>query len=91
MGYMGGSAFAMANSLMEGYILPSPVNLKRLTLQELRDLQFEIEKLLRDLRGIIPDQSDTLALQKRNQRLLKLQQTQVVISSFAALRARGRA
>ena len=41
MPYMGGSAFAMANSLMEGYTLPSPPNLKRLTVEEMRELLFE--------------------------------------------------
>lgn len=91
MAFMGGSAYAMANSLTEGYLLPSPVNLKRLTTGELRELQFEVEKILRDLRGVIPDQADTLALQKRNQRLLRLQQALSVIASFASLRARGRA
>jgi len=91
MAFMGGSAYAMANSLAEGYLLPSPVNLKRLSLAELKELQFEIEKLLRDLRGVIPDQADTLALQKRNQKLLRLQQAVSVISNFASLRARGRA
>lgn len=91
MAYMGGSAFSMANSLMEGYIIPSPMNLKRLTTEEIRALQFEVEKLLRDQRGIVPDQSDTLALQKRNQRLLKLSQAQSVISNMLSLKVRGRA
>jgi hypothetical protein len=90
MAYMGGSAFAMASSLMEGYLLPSPVNLKRMTIEELRELRFEIEKLLRDQRAIVPDQMDTLALQKRNQRLLKLSQAQTVLHNFISLKARGR-
>jgi hypothetical protein len=91
MAFMGGSAYSMANSLMEGYIMPSPLNLKRLTLDEIRTLQFEVEKLLRDQRGIVPDQMDTLALQKRNQRLLKLSQAHTVINNTLALKARGRA
>jgi hypothetical protein len=91
MAFMGGSAYAMANSLMEGYVLPSPVNLKRLSIEELRELQFEVEKLLRDLRSVIPDQTDTLALQKRNQKLLRLQSAQSVVINFSSLRARGRA
>jgi hypothetical protein len=90
MSYMGGSAFAMANSLMEGYLLPSPTNLKRLTTEELRELVFEVEKLLRDQRAIVPDQNDTVALQKRNQRLLKLSQSQTVIQNYLALKIRGR-
>ncbi len=91
MAFMGGSAYSMATSLMEGYIIPSPMNLKRLTTEEIRALQFEVEKLLRDQRGIVPDQSDTLALQKRNQRLLKLSQAQSVISNLLSLKVRGRA
>lgn len=90
MAYMGGSAYAMANSLMEGFILPSPVNLKRLTVDEMRELGFEVEKLLRDQRAIVPDQSDTLSLQKRNQRLLKLSQAQSVLHNYLALKIRGR-
>ena len=91
MAFMGGSAYSMANSLMEGYLLPSPVNLKRLTIEELRELHFEVEKLLRDQRGIVPDQSDTLALQKRNMRIMKLSQAQSVIANFTQLRAKGQA
>lgn len=90
MPYMGGSAYAMANSLMEGYLLPSPTNLKRLTTEELRELVFEVEKLQRDQRAIVPDQTDTLSLQKRNQRLLKLTQAQTVIQNYLALKMRGR-
>lgn len=91
MPYMGGSAFAMANSLMEGYTLPSPPNIKRLTVEEMRELLFEIEKLLRDQRAIVPDQNDTVALNKRNQKILKLSQAQVALNNFLALRAKGRA
>lgn len=90
MAYVGGSAKAMANSLMEGYILPTPVNLKRLTLDELRALALEIEKFLRELRSIIPDQSDPLALKKRNQRVLKLSQTRTVLANAIQLKAKGR-
>ncbi len=90
MPYMGGSAYAMANSLMDGYILPSPVNLKRLTVEELRELGFEVEKLLRDLRGQVPDQADQQALMKRNQKLMKLQSAQNAISSYLQLKIRGR-
>jgi hypothetical protein len=90
MAYMGGSAYAMANSIMEGFILTSPVNLKRCSLEELRELQFEIEKLLRDMRSLVPDQNDTLALQRRNQKLMRLQQAVGVITNFAQLKARGR-
>ncbi len=89
MAYMGGSAYAMANSLMEGYLLPSPTTLKRLSMDELRALQFELEKLAKEQRSQVPDQNDTVALQKRNQRILKLNQAAMVINNFLQLRQKG--
>jgi hypothetical protein len=90
MAYVGGSAASMANSLMEGYMLPSPTNLKRLTVEELRSVLFEVEKLLRDMRAVVPDQQDTMALLKRNQRLLKLNQSQLAMNNYLALKIKGR-
>lgn len=91
MAYMGGSAFAMANSLMEGYIIPSPTTLKRLTADEMRALLFEIDKLLKDIRGQVVDQNDTLALQKRNQKLQKLNSATMVINNYLNMKLKGRA
>lgn len=91
MGFSGGSAYAMANSLMDGFILCSPMNLKRLTVDELRTLKFEIEKLLRDQRGLVPDQNDTVGLLKRNMRIQKLTSSLSILENFLNLRLRGRA
>ena len=90
MAYMGGSAFAMANSLMEGYILPSPATLKRLEVDELRAVLFEMDKLLKELRGLVVDPTDTMALQKRNQRIQKLNSATMVINNQLALKVRNR-
>jgi len=85
MAFMGGSSFAMAQSLMEGYIIPSPVNL-----EELRELLFEIEKLLREKRSLVIDPNDFPALRDRNQRVIKLQSAQVAISNILQLKLKGR-
>jgi hypothetical protein len=90
MAFMGGSSYAMATSLMEGYIIPSPTNLKKLTIEEMRELLFEVEKLLRELRGEIIDQNDFMAIKKRNQKILKLQSAQNVISNHLQLKIKGR-
>ncbi|MCX7829890.1 MAG: hypothetical protein N2445_02360 [Acidobacteria bacterium] len=90
MAFMGGSSYAMATSLMEGYIIPSPTNMKRLTVEEMRELLFEIDKLLRELRGEIIDPNDFLAIKKRNQKIMKLQSAQNVISNHLQLKIKGR-
>lgn len=90
MAFMGGSAYAMAQSLMEGYIIPSPNNLKRLTVDELRELLFEIEKLLRENRSLIIDPNDFPSLRDRNQKVMKLQSAHHAISSFIQLKIKGR-
>ena len=91
MAYMGGSAFAMANSFMEGYVMPSPTTLKRLELDELRAVLFEMDKLLKEQRGLIIDPTDTMTLQKRNQRVQKLNSAVMVINNQLAMKVRGHA
>lgn len=90
MAFMGGSSYAMATSLMEGYIIPSPTNLKRLTIEEMRELLFEVEKLLRELRAEIVDPNDFMTIKKRNQKIMKLQSAQNVISNHLQLKIKGR-
>ncbi len=90
MACIGGSVNAMANSLMEGHILPTRTILKRLTLDEFRSLLLEIEKLLREKRAIVPDQSDNIALKKRNQQVLKLSKARLAINNTLQLKAKGR-
>ena len=70
--FIGGSAPAMANQLMEGYILLSPPMLKRFTLAELRELKMELTKLQRELRAQQAPLDDPLALRQKNHRLQKI-------------------
>ena len=72
MPYMGGSAFAMARDVGEGYILVNHTTLKRMTGEELKQLRFEIERLLTGLRSEQPSLSDMSALQTRNRKLSRL-------------------
>jgi hypothetical protein len=70
--YMGGSAPAMANQVAEGYTMVSAVQLKRLTDPELDLLQFELERILRDLRGSVVPQEETQAAQLKNRKLARV-------------------
>lgn len=90
MAFMGGSAYSMAQSLMEGYIIPSPPNLKRLTIEEIRELLFEIEKLLRELRSQVVDPNDFMANKIRNTKIMRLQSAHKVISTHLQLKQKGR-
>jgi hypothetical protein len=70
--YMGGSAPGMAEQITEGNIILSPVQLKRLTDPELDQLQFEVEKRLRELRGEAVPQDNSQAMQARSRKLMRL-------------------
>lgn len=87
--YMGGSAPAMANQIADGYSLVTSVQLKRLTTGELSQLEFELERMLRDLRGSVVPQDDMVALQARNRRLLRLTGAVRQVQAMRAQRGRG--
>ena len=71
--FMGGSAPAMARQVCDGYNSLSTTNLKRLELDQMKQLEFEIDKRLRATRGDQPDLSDQLALQQRNRRIARIE------------------
>lgn len=87
--YMGGSAPAMAGQIADGYTLISAVQLKRLLDNELDQLQFELEHLLRDLRGEPVDLSDMPAIQARNRRITRLSGAIQQVSATRVKRRRG--
>ena len=70
--YQGGSAPAMARQVCDGYALLSPVLLKRLDLQQMKVLEFEIDKRLRETRGEIVNLEDQVALTTRNRRISRI-------------------
>ena len=71
--FLGGSAPAMARQICDGNTLVSPVILKRLAVPQLEQLQFELEKALRDSRGEQVSLDDQAALQARNRRISRIQ------------------
>ena len=80
----------MVRQITEGYTLVSVVSLKRFTPEELRTLQLEIERRLRDLRGEQVDLSDIPSIQLRNRRVSRLEGALRVIRSTLQQRHRGR-
>ena len=70
--FMGGSAPAMARQVCDGYTLLSATSLKRLSLEQMKQLEFELDKKLRETRGEQPDLADQQALQLRNRRISRI-------------------
>ena len=70
--FMGGSAPAMARQVCDGYTLLSATSLKRLELDQMTQLEFEMEKKLREARSDQPDLQDQVALQARNRRISRI-------------------
>lgn len=71
--FMGGSAPAMARQVCDGYTLLSKVSLKRLDLSQMQQLQFELDKKLRNTRSDQPKLSDQQAVQERNRRISRIE------------------
>lgn len=87
MGYfIGGSPYAMANQLMEGYVLLTRVILKKLSLKDLQALRLELEKLLREVRSQQPSLEDINALKQRNRRRQRLTSALSMIDGYRAER-----
>ena len=85
--YMGGSAPAMASQIVEGFILMSANTIKGFTPAELGLLRIELEKLLRDVRAIVPAQDDALASAARNRKIGRASSAlQVINNSLATKR-----
>lgn len=86
--FLGGSAPAMANQIAEGYTLLTAVQLKRLTDMELDQLQFELEKLLRDLRGQVVPADDVAGNQAKNRKISRVTNALQQVSLARQQRAR---
>lgn len=71
--FIGGSAPAMAHQVCDGFTLLSQATLKRLDLNQMRTLEFEIDKRLRETRSEPMDLGDQAALTKRNRRISRIE------------------
>ena len=80
--FIGGSAQAMVRQVSEGYLLVTERNFKRLQRGDLDQLAFEIEKLLREIRGDQPDLEDREAIQVRNRRIQRLNTCRMMLRTY---------
>jgi len=71
--FMGGSAPAMARQIAQGYSLVSAPMLKRLTIPQMDQLVFELDKKLRAIRAEPIDLEEQEKLQLRNRTLSRIE------------------
>ena len=82
MAFPGGSAYAMARDVAEGYLLVTERIFKTMSRSELEQVTFEIDRYLRELRGDQPALDDVPALQQRQRRMQRLNSALAVVRSF---------
>lgn len=76
----------MANQTADGYILLTPVILKRFNRGELSQLQFELQKVLTALRGNQPTADDTSAVQAYHHKISRIRSALLIIQNQLSMK-----
>ena len=76
----------MAAHIADGNVLVTPVVLKKLSRSEIQVLSQEIEKVAREVRAENPPLDDTKLVQKRNRKVSRMNQAQMVIRQYLMTR-----
>jgi hypothetical protein len=82
MAFPGGSAYAMARDVAEGYLLVTERVFKTMSRSDLDQVVFELDRYLRELRGEQPPLDDIPALQQRQRRMQRLNNALLVVRSY---------
>lgn len=80
--FPGGSAYAMVREIAEGYFLVTERTFARFDSPDLEKLRFELDRLLREIRGDQPALDDVTAIRLRNRRLQRLASTQMMLNAY---------
>lgn len=84
--FSGGSAWAMARDIGEGFVLVTERTFQRMQAREIESLSFEIQRYLRDIRGKQSPTDPMAEIQKRNRRIQKLNAALAVLRAFQSRR-----
>ena len=82
MAFPGGSAYAMARDVAEGYLVVTERVFKTMSRSDLDQVVFEIDRYLRELRGEQPPLDDIPALQQRQRRMQRLNNALLIVRSY---------
>ena len=80
--FTGGSAYAMVKQVADGVLLVTERSFRRLGRGELDKLGFEIEKVLREVRGEQPALEDLAAVQQRNRKIQRLNTCRMMLRTY---------
>jgi len=82
MAVPGGSAFAFAKDIGEGYQTVTERSFKGLSKGEMDTLTFELERALRDIRGEQAPLEDLVAIQARSRKIQRLNGALMMLRTF---------
>ena len=84
MAFPGGSAYAMARDVSEGYLSVSERTFKLFTRPDMDQLSLEFDRLLRELRAEQTDLDDHAEIQKKQRKLQRVNTALVVMRAYRA-------
>lgn len=82
MSLPGGSAFAFARDIADGYQVVTERSFKGLTRPEMDQLAFEIDRALRDIRADQPALDDLPAVQSRSRKIQRLNGAMMMMRTY---------
>jgi len=80
--FLGGSAFAMARGIADGYHLVTERTFKGLSMGDVSALSQELDVALRDARAEQPPLDDLTAVKARNRRIQRLNTAFMILRSY---------
>jgi hypothetical protein len=83
--FIGGSAYGMSRDIAEGLTLVNQNTFKKFSVAEMKQLQFELERVQKEIRSEQPAQDDTQSIQKRGRKLSRIT-TALSILNIAAIK-----
>jgi hypothetical protein len=84
--FLGGSAYTMVRDIAEGYVIASELTFKKFQPGDFQQFGFELDKLLREIRGNVPPTGDVDATQKRHRKMQRLQQALTIANNARSRR-----
>lgn len=84
--FAGGSAYSMAQSIADGYIITTELTFKQFKDPDFQTFLFETDRLLREIRGNPPLPDDVMATQSRQRKMQRLQQALTIANNLRSRR-----